>query len=143
MLSGAFDKNPQRRNHREPDAAADEPQMPGHLSDTAADKWQETAERLREMGILSDTYADVLELYATTYARYREAQSMIDRIGIAIVHKLDGKVTITRNPFETASHKYRDALVKIESELGLTPSAKSRINSPKKAVGISTRKRTG
>ena len=144
VISGAYTINPQRRNHNEPDAPNDEPECPDHLDAMARNKWNEITGYLREMNILSAAYSDLIELYAETYSMYRQAMEKVVRVGIATVSKdKNGNATIHRNPFETAAQKYRDALLKMESELGLTPSAKSRLHVDKKKAEISTRKRTG
>ena len=141
ILEGSFVKNPQRQNKREPDAPDRLPRCPSHLSAVGKKKWRETLALLKEMGIASAAYSDLLELYADTYSSWRDAREKVLRIGIATVTKVDGNPVIQRNPFETAMHKYRDALMKIESELGLTPSAKSRIHGPEKSGSVVSARR--
>jgi len=142
ILEGSFVKNPQRQNTREPDAPDRLPRCPSHLNDVGKKKWRETLALLKEMGIASAAYADLLELYADTYSSWRDAREKVLKLGIATITKVDGSFVIQRNPFETAMHKYRDALMKIEAELGLTPSAKSRLHRPEKqGSGVSARKR--
>jgi len=143
ILEGSFIKNPQRRNTSEPEAPDKLPRCPSHLDAAGKKKWRETLAILKEMNIASTAYADLLELYADTYSRWRDAREKVLKVGIATVTKdTDGNVTIRRNPFETAMHKYRDALVKIEAELGLTPSAKSRLHGrERQGSGVSARKR--
>lgn len=141
VITGAYDKNPQRRNKFEPDTPTDEPTMPEELDVIGRNKWQETVGLMRQMGTLSVAYSDLLSLYAETWSLYGKTVKQVQKLGAAIPQKdKDGNVKLRPNPFEVSMRATRLQLIRMEAELGLTPSAKSRLMVMKKA-GVSERKR--
>ena len=143
IITGAFDKNPQRRNVLEPEAPTEEPTLPADLDPIAAAKWTETAGYLRQMGVLSIAYGDLLTTYAQTWSNYVEAQKRMRQAGIACVTKSGGLVVIEKNPFEVALHKFADRLHRLQVEMGLTPSAKAKLQTSPKASTVDARERRG
>ncbi len=142
ILNGSYKINPSRQNKNEPDASNDKPRCPRGLDKEAKRVWRETAGLLDEMGILSKTYAHLLEAYAVTWSQWKHATEMVARTGICIVQRgPDGQTEIKRNPFEAAMHKHRDALTKMQAEMGLTPSSKTRVHVEKKDRKVATRSR--
>jgi P27 family predicted phage terminase small subunit len=142
VITGHYKANPQRRNPNEPTAPSDEPEMPEDLDEAGQWKWLETIELMRQMGTLSSAYADLLRLYAETWSLYLSASARVKKMGVALMIKDDktGKIAVKPNPFEVSMRMNRKELVRMEAELGLTPSAKSRLTVPKK-VGAASRKR--
>lgn len=141
VITGAYDINPQRRNKLEPDAPAAEPTMPETLDAAGQRKWTETVDLMRQMGTLSIAYADLLGLYAESWAIYCKTVKQVQKLGAAIPQKdKEGNVKLRPNPFEVSMRATRLQLIRMEAELGLTPSAKSRLMVMKKQ-GVSERKR--
>ena len=88
-------------------------------------------------------------MYAETWAVYRDATRKVRQLGSALIDigepdkvTKKKKVTVKTNPMERVMRQSRQDLVRMEIELGLTPSAKSRLIVPKRA-GVSARKRHG
>lgn len=126
------------------EAPKDEPQMPEDVSEAAQWKWLETTELMRQMGTLSIAYSDLLRLYCETWETYTEARKKVRQLGAAFVF-IDPdtkKPTQKPNPWERVMRQAQQNLVRMQTELGLTPTAKSRLQVPKKA-GIDVRKRHG
>lgn len=135
IIEGAYDKNPQRFNGDEPPAPPGWPKMPDYLDEFGRQKWQETCERLESLGMLSDVYADAIECYAAAYSGYRKCQEIVARTGPALISKdADGNVEVKRNAYSVELHKYREAMLKYESEFGFTPSSKSRLKAGEAAT---------
>lgn len=128
ILEGAYEKNPQRFNGDEPPAPPGWPPMPPYLDELAREKWRETCERLESLGMISPVYGDAIECYSVAYSNYRKCQEAVARIGPVLLGKdADGKPEVKRNPYSVELHKYREAMLKYESEFGFTPSSKSRL----------------
>jgi len=126
---GTAQKNPQRINKSEPVAPEGIPAKPDYLDQVASEKWDGVCYLLDEMGIANKADADLLEVYCVTYAGYRQALASVQKTGQVIVRRKDGEtVEVIRNPFSVELHKYRDALTRMMSEMGLTPVSRSRVH---------------
>ena len=130
VRNGSAKNDPGRINRSEPAALLDEPICPNHLSGVAREAWLRIADTMREMGYLSKTYQDALEIYAETYASYRRTLEKVSQHGVALVsqHPETGEVIIRRNPFSTELNKQKKLLLQILSEFGMTPSSKTRVS---------------
>ena len=120
--NGALKKNPQRRNENEPPVKRGMPNVPATVkSDKFAHaQWKVVCQLLDEMGILSTSDVFLIELFCITYS---EMVAMLkDRKKRGTV--IDGK----RNANSTDYHKHQDRLVKLMAEMGLTPSARTRLS---------------
>jgi P27 family predicted phage terminase small subunit len=127
--NGAYEKNPDRKNHAEPQAIAGAPEMPitVSLDEIAAAKWNETCEFLKQMGILSKSDVVLLEQFCVTYSLYYLTLQKVRQIGVVLVQKDDDGVKLKRNQFTTELQRLMDRLQKLVSELGLSPSSRSRL----------------
>ena len=123
--SGAYEKNPNRRNKDAPKANGFEPTMPDYFNDEERQKWVELVADLRSMGILSSETRELLIAYCTAYGGWMKARRAVESAGLALVDKENG--TIKRNPFCSELHKYRDAMNRLLPEFGLTPSARGNL----------------
>lgn len=129
MRRGTAQKNPQRINKREPVAPTDGPTKPAHLDDLASAKWDHVVELFREMDMLSRADGDLIELYCVAYSGYRAALASVAKTGQVLVsRKPDDTVEVKRNPFSVELHKYAALVAKLLSEMGLTPSSRSRVH---------------
>lgn len=120
VLNGSAKKHPDRVNKHEPKAPSGRPPMPRYFDSVAKVKWKELCDLLDEMGVLSSADRTVLEMCCTAYSEYRKLHATIDnhgRVGD------DGKA----HSLTSSLHKYRAEVVRHMSELGLTPSSRSRV----------------
>ena len=128
LAEGRHLKNPQRFKNEVPATSPDEPALPLHLKGQAAAAWESLEAVLRAAGLWSASYQVTIELYCETYANYRTALERVQQTGQALVTKnKDGTPDIRRNPFRVELHRYKEELIKISAEFGLTPSSRSRI----------------
>ena len=144
VIAGTERASDRRGYANQPDAPQGEPEMPTDIPEAAQWKWLETVELMRRMGTLSIAYADILRMYAETWAVYDDAAKKVQKQGAAFV-SIDTKtkkVTAKTNPWELVMRHSREALRKMEIELGLTPVARSRLSVPK-SVGVDARQRRG
>ncbi len=132
LAEGAHIKNPQRFRNEVPKTMTAEPVRPPHLEGYAGDEWSRVEQVMRAAGMWSATYQVTLELYVESYANYRSALTGIVKYGHAIKSgtTADGTVVWRRNPVAVELHKYKDEVLKLLAELGLTPSSRSRLSLP-------------
>jgi len=93
--------------------------MPAGLSAIAREEWRSVVPELLRLQVLSKIDGKALAAYCHSYARWRQAEAEIDRLGLII----DGK----RNPAVAMSS---DALKLMKSfliEFGMTPAARTRL----------------
>lgn len=126
--SGALRKDPQRRNKNEPKPRPGWPEIPEEVEadDYARAKWFQTCQTLDEMRILTTADLDLLAAFCRTYSEYRKRLAHMDEHGITFDTEKGPKIT----PQAQDVHKYADRMLKQIAELGLTPSARSRIKVP-------------
>jgi len=127
--NGSYDTNPQRRNHREPQAIEGAPEMPECVSsdEVAAAKWNETCQFLKQMGILAKSDVVLLEQFCVTYSLYLTTLKSVRKTGVVLVRTKDGDTKAYRNPFTTELQKLMDRIHKLIADLGLSPSSRSRL----------------
>jgi P27 family predicted phage terminase small subunit len=130
--TGAFRKDPQRRNKAAPKADGTAPTIPRGLCKVAKAKWREMVGDLGRNGVLSSDTREMLVSYCTIFAKWMEARQKVEETGLAIegVDKL-GQLVITRNPYVAEMHKFREQLNKLLPEFGLTPASRQKLTSLK------------
>lgn len=128
--SGAFAKNPQRRNRDEPQATRGMPKKPAHVVDdeVASEQWDELCKTLDDMGIVTMADRSLLALYCSTYSQWHQLQTEVAENGCYVVND---KGNLSQSPQAIQVHRYADRLLRMMAELGLTPSSRSRIKAPK------------
>ena len=128
--TGAFRKNPQRKAVTAPVADGQSPIAPKGLCRVAKAKWKEIIGDLKRNGVLSTDTRELLIAYCTTFAKWVEAKQKVAETGLAIesVNKYGNQV-ITRNPYVSEMHKFREQLNKLLPEFGLTPASRQKLKS--------------
>ena len=130
MLDGSDKTHPERMNADEPPAIAGDPVFPAWAGNLPHGRqgWDEMTSTLRGMGMLSASYQSVLEAWVTAYNGFRLSLAKQEATGV-VLESIDdqGRIVIKRNQATTEVHNYSDRMLKILSELGLTPSAKARV----------------
>jgi P27 family predicted phage terminase small subunit len=108
------------------------PRCPAHLSDVARKEWRRLARPLYEMGVLSITDRAALAAYCQAYARWVEAEQKLKETPL-LLKTPSGYVQ--QSPWLSISNKQLELMGRYMAELGLTPSARSRVRrSPDEAV---------
>lgn len=128
---GAYRKNPQRRNKNEPRAERGYPEKPPVVEscELASEQWDELCKTLDELGILTVADKSLLAMYCQTYAEYIKLHRHIAEHGCKV---FNDKGNASQSPEAIQIHRYADRLIKLMSEMGLTPSSRTRIVAPKK-----------
>lgn len=136
ILKGNPGKRPHSKNEPKPDPSI--PKPPSHLCRVAKTEWNKISSELYIIGLLTKVDKAVLAAYCTSYALWARAWHSINRVA-----KKRGKdgLTITttngniiQNPAVGTANKAAIDMVKYAAELGMTPSARTKIqiNGPKK-----------
>lgn len=126
-MQGSFVKHPERENKLAPVANGQEPEMPSYFNEDEKQKWAELLIDMRKNGILSSDLREIMTAYCSAYGGWMNARRMVEKTGIVLVRKGEDGALIKRNPFSVELHKYREEMNRLLPELGLTPSARSRM----------------
>jgi len=130
QATGAFTKNPQRKNKTAPVADGESPEMPDWFCDDAKAKWAELIGDLKRNGVLSRDTREILIAYCTAYAHWLEARRSVANTGLAIEgFDKAGNQVIARNAYVAEMHKFREQMNKLLPEFGLTPASRQKLTS--------------
>jgi len=139
VAEGRHLKNPKRFENEIPDRSEHEPVKPDHITGFAAEEWERVEQLMRAANLWSASYQVTIEIYCETYSNYRLALERVNQTGQAIVQSdKAGKPVVTRNPFSVELHKYKEEVLRLLTELGLTPSSRARVQMPKEDGGDDT-----
>jgi P27 family predicted phage terminase small subunit len=129
--SGAYAKNPQRRNKNEPKPSPGWPDMPEivKLDQKASECWDRVCKNLDDMRVLTKAELDILTCYCLDWSQFCWLWEACKEGNVACY---DDKGKAIVSPAANQIHKYADRLLKRQSELGLTPSARTRLHAPQK-----------
>ena len=134
--------NPGNRplNKSEPQPQSGLPQSPSHLCHEAKVEWRRVAKLLRAIGVLTTLDRAAFAVYCQAYGRWVRAELALERMAEkepstqALLMKTKSG-NLIQNPLVGTANKAMDVLLKAASELGMTPSVRSRIEAPGKAKG--------
>lgn len=100
--------------------------------ETAAALWHRTAPTLsRSMGLVNEQ-GEVLVDYCVTWARICQGERSLSRDGVLVDSGRADRGRV-RNPWTTVLNQYRAHMRSLAGELGLTPSAATRLTRPETA----------
>lgn len=94
----------------------------------ASQLWDRLAPSLARSAGLSGEMAETLTEYCVTWARIDQGERALSRQGVVVRGLMGGLV---KNPWTTVLHQYRAHFRSLAGELGLTPSAATRITAPR------------
>lgn len=121
--------------HRSQEPSADAPKPEGDLgpphhdlSETQKELWREQAAAVGP-GHLTGADRSVFRRWVIAESRAREAAQMVTEKGMLIKGPNDGWMY---NPFEALERKWAKEVSRLDSELGFTPSSRSRVKVSKK-----------
>lgn len=127
------------RAANEPKPAANMPDKPDWLTDDAGIAWDRIAPALQKLGLLTEIDGNVLARYVTLWSRWRAASDFIarngeyypiyqsDKAGQHALDKNGNKILkyMAQFPQVGIVNKLGAALLRIEQEFGMTPSARA------------------
>ena len=119
---GTFRRDRAPKN--EPHPGRGRPRCPQWLSAEAKRAWRQIVPELENMRVLTRADRNALARYVQLWSRWREAEQHIQDHG-AVVKSPAGYPI--QNPHVSIAAKLAGLLSRLESEFGLTPSARTRI----------------
>ena len=119
--------NPGHRPIRgdEPKPPASQPTCPAHLSPTAKAEWKRLAQSLNGIGLLTQADRAAFAGYCQCYGRWVEAERKLAETPV-ILKTPAGYVQ--PSPWLAIANKQLELMAKFMAEIGLTPSARSRLS---------------
>ncbi|WP_375173706.1 phage terminase small subunit P27 family [Pseudooceanicola sp.] len=112
-------------NHDEPKPTRSRPTCPSHLSPTAKAEWKRIAEEMENVGLLTRIDRVALAVYCQAYGKWVEAERKLAETP-PLLKMPSGYIQVS--PWVTISNKQAELMAKYMAELGLTPSARSRLS---------------
>jgi P27 family predicted phage terminase small subunit len=100
------------------------PEPPSHLSEGAAAEWRRLAPDLWELNLLSILDHSVFALFCTAYARWMEAERLLESEGL--LAKGSRKNAVVHPLTKIATQSARD-VCKLAAEFGMTPCGRARL----------------
>ena len=124
ILHGDFDKNPQRRNHAEPEMESKSPSCPAWITGEARKEWKRVCDELLQMKVVTEPDRAALEAYCKIYARWRKALLQVEREGMT----LDSEHGMYEHPASKIASRCEDQIHRYLCQFGMTPASRSRVN---------------
>jgi len=106
------------------DPAAALPDCPDHLNDEARKEWANICAELGPMGILTRLDKAILAEYCQGWSLWIEALAMVTKLGL--IGKSPSGYPMM-NPYLAIANRAQEQMHRALTELGLTPSSRSRI----------------
>jgi len=122
-----------RLNPYEPQPKRAQPNPPAFLSIEAQAEWNLVVQELFDLGVLTNIDRAVLAAYCEAFGRWQRASLLLeqmakhDELGQGLMVRTISGNTI-QNPIVGIANKSMSDVVRFAAELGLTPSARSRIH---------------
>jgi P27 family predicted phage terminase small subunit len=114
-----------RINVAEPKPKKQKPRCPDWLNPEAKVVWKRVAKQLDAMGLLFSADADIIVAYSHAVVNYQKATRLVEEHGLLVEGRRDGMVT---NPAVRIQRDSAQLIRQFASELGLTPSSRSRLS---------------
>jgi len=126
-----------RLNPKEPKPQPVRLEPPAFLNAYAKEEWNRVVDQLYNLGITSHLDLAVLAAYCQSFGRWREAEESLARFAAkdkathGIMMKTQAGNAI-QNPLVGAANKAHSDVVRYAADLGMTPSARSRVSGAEK-----------
>jgi P27 family predicted phage terminase small subunit len=139
ILHGDFAKDPQRRNHDEPQIESAEPDCAAWIVGEARAEWKRVTSELSSMKVVTPPDRAAIEAYCSIYARWRDALKAVKKSGLIIETEHGPR----ENPACKIAARCEDQIHKYLCQFGLTPAARSRVNVTQKTAPARMRRARG
>ena len=117
----AYTHRPARSNVPEPPASL--PPCPDHLDDAAREEWARVGNLLLSVRVMTDADRAVLALYCQAWSEW--VQATTEARACPVTSRADGSPML--NLWMRVAREAADRVMRTAAELGLTPTARSRI----------------
>ncbi len=118
--------NPGKRklNTREPKPLHKAPPCPKWLNADAKKEWRRLANKLEKLGVLTELDLGVFATYCDAFSRWKQAEEFLEERGLFYITPSGYPQQF---PQVAISQNYAKLMNRCAEQLGLTPSARSRI----------------
>ena len=126
--------NPGRRpiDENQPEGDGNRPPKPPHITGKAAKTWKWLCDVLDDLGLLASTDVAIIALYCDTWTEYVEARKNVNKYGPILFSKKDNMPF--SSPYLNQEAMFKKQLERYLTELGLSPSSRSRVSAVPKAA---------
>ena len=138
IADGDFIKDPQRRNHNEPEVPEGIPDCPTYLTRLAKNEWKRVCNELKTLGVLTKIERGSIEQYCVAYGEWRECLKDLEKNG-RFMYGPTG--AYCENPSGRAMRGHAATCLKFLVEFGMTPCSRSRLHVKKTTEDNSVEKR--
>lgn len=107
-----------------PRLAREMPAAPAILKGQGLIEWRRVTKVLDEMGLITRADVDVVALYCQTVAQWKDSTKHVQDEGAVIMTKSGYPI---QNPHLSVANRCSRDMQRLQSELGLTPSARTRL----------------
>ena len=129
MLKARNSRWPDRNRRNEPKPELGRPRCANWINKDAKRAYKMLARDLDRMGVLALIDGRALTRYCQLWSRWRAAETFLQTHNTWYNVKKDDKIVrVAAWPQVREAHMLADALLKLEREFGLTPSARVRLN---------------
>lgn len=131
LVEGNRGKRPLNKNEAKPEIKRIDP--PGFLHEYAKEEWRRVSDLLYNLGLMSEIDRGALAICCQAYARWRQAEEALaeqakeDLVNHSLTIQTINKNNIS-NPLVGIANKAMADYGKYCTEFGMTPSARSRID---------------
>lgn len=116
--------NPGRRKVSEPKVESKAPSCPGHLDKAAKAEWRRVCRRLVDAGIVTELDRAALTGYCEAWSLYLKASKEVEDNGLISISE---KGLPYQSPYVNLLATALKQMQSFAAELGMTPSARSRV----------------
>lgn len=110
----------------EPEYPEDDPKkVAGWLGTVAMEEWERVAPICKAQGLLTIADRRALEMYCKAFARWRQAEALLDRAPAMVTKTKSGYLAPV--PWVAIAQKYMDLTLKLGAEFGFSPAARARV----------------
>ena len=118
----------QKLNLNEPKPRPVAPSCPSWLTAAAKAEWKRLVPELDSLGLLSGLDRGVFAAYCQAWARWREAEELLEKHGLTYEYtNKAGEVNTVNRPEVVTAHKYLLAMTRAAQEMGFSPASRSRV----------------
>lgn len=128
LIQGTLRKD--RANMREPKPSGDLLEPPTYFSTEQSEVWNYAIANAPK-GLLKRLDISILEIWVTAYVTYRESALKVKQLG-QVIKSPSGYPIV--NPYLSNMNKQASIMMKASSEMGFTPTSRSRIVLAEEAI---------
>ena len=113
----------------EPQPPLEIPHPPDHLDEVARKEWTRITRLLNDLGMIAQLDMAGIAAYCVSFSRWADAERRVAKHGIIVISP-DKKFPM-KSPYLCVAESAMEAMRKMLSEFGLSPTSRARLHVPK------------